>query len=181
MNKRQFVSRREDAWLRFEKLLNRFDRAVSKPLSTEEATEFSRIFRELCHDLSVVRSRNWGRGLASYLNDLVSRGHNAFYRAPPTHLSMIAWFLSTGFPRVFRRNIWYFVAAALLFFGPLAVTWAVVQNQPELARRIASDEALAQMQLMYPVGDGSGSSWKDADAGSESRVLAAGFYTQHNI
>lgn len=182
MNKPQFVAARRADWNKFESLLNRFDKVLTKPLDSAEATEFSRLFRELCHDLSMVRSRGWGRGLSTYLNDLVSRGHNAFYRAPPARFGAILWFITVGFPQVFRRNIRYFLAASLLFFGPLAITWAVVQHDPDLARRVVPAEALEQMQQMYPkVDPSSGSSWEDAGVDSGGRLLMAGFYTQHNV
>ncbi|MCY2967080.1 MAG: stage II sporulation protein M [Planctomycetota bacterium] len=182
MNKRQFVTARKEDWQKFEKLLNRFDKVISKNLDSDQAAAFSKLFRELCHDLSMVRSRGWGKGLSSYLNDLVSRGHNAFYRAPPARMSAIVWFLTVGFPQLFRRNIRYFVASALLFFGPMAVTWGVIQHNPELARRVIPAEQLEQMQEMYPkVDEPTGSSWKSSSAGSGERLIMAGFYTQHNV
>src|SRR5262249_33009931 len=122
MNKRRFVASRAPAWRRFEVLLNRLDTISVRRFTAAETAEFSRLFRELCHDLSLIRSRDWGRGLISYLNDLVSRGHNAFYSSPPGNLSHLVRFLAVGFPRVFRKNIAYFLTACALFFGSLGVT-----------------------------------------------------------
>src|SRR5262245_48980382 len=109
MNKRQFVSRRGDAWKQFEALLDLAEDRGLRKFSPEDTAAFSRLFRELSHDLSLIRAGDWGGGLDSYLNDLVGRGHNVFYSAPPGNPSRLARFLAVGFPRIFRRNVRYFV------------------------------------------------------------------------
>src|SRR5258708_20604292 len=149
MNKRRFVAKRASAWRRFEQLLDRLDTISIKPFSAAETAEFSRLFRELCYDLSLIRSRDWGRGLVSYLNDLVSRGHNAFYSSPPGTLGQLARFLAVGYPRLFRKNIAFFVTAATIFFGSLGVTWAIIQHDPTLASRIVDPQGLKQIEEMY--------------------------------
>src|SRR5262245_13132417 len=197
MNKRRFVAKRAPAWRRFEVLLNRLDTISVKRFSAAETADFSRLFRELCHDLSLIRSRDWGRVLVSYLNDLVSRGHNAFYSSPPGNVSHLVRFLAVGFPRVFRKNFAYFLTACALFFGSLGVTWAVVQHDPSLARRIIEPKMLAMMEEMY--GEDGPIAHKTAESGKESgsktgkngdrqeasqfgeeRAAMAGFYTSHN-
>jgi uncharacterized membrane protein SpoIIM required for sporulation len=191
VNKRRFVAARIDSWRRFEQLLDRLDTISVRKFSAAETAEFSRLFRELCYDLSLIRSRDWGRGLVSYLNDLVSRGHNAFYSSPPGNLGHLLRFLAVGFPRVFRRNIWYFVTAAALFFGPLVVSWSLIQYDPSLAARIVDPRALKMMEEMYSDPEsadknaagkskkGSGEGEGSPDFGDE-RAVMAGFYTQHN-
>lgn len=183
MHKREFVSRRRDTWQRFGQLLNRLDARAGKKLNTAETAEFSRMFRELCYDLSEVRARDWGSRLESYLNDLVSRGHNAFYSAPPGRWIPILQFLSVGFPRMFRRNVGFFLVAAALFFVPLAVTWAVVQTDPSLARRIIPAEQLDGMKDMYSQETWDKVSGKGDDVGKfgESRSAMFGFYIKNNV
>jgi len=191
MNKRRFVAKRETAWRRFEQLLDRLDTISLRRFSPAETAEFSRLFRELCYDLSLIRSRDWGQGLVSYLNDLVSRGHNAFYSSPPGNLGHLVRFLAVGFPRLFRKNIGYFLAAAAIFFGTLGVSWAVVQHDPALASRIIPPQQLQMMEEMYgengPLGKGHKHPTDDSDDElgdlsdfGQQRALMAGFYVQHN-
>lgn len=182
MNKRLFVARREADWKSFEALLERFQKGKRTSWEDDDAGQFSRMLREICQDLALVQSRGWGRSLTNYLNDLVTRGHNTFYRAPPARLEGLKDFVISGFPRVFRRNLWYFVTACLLFFGPLAVTWAVVQREPDLARRVVPFQQLQEAAKSYessPVAGGS--SWQKTEDDSGQRLIMAGFYTQHNI
>lgn len=188
MNKRRFVQKREASWRRFEQLLERLDRVSLRRFSPAETAEFSRLFRELCYDLSLIRSRDWGRGLVAYLNALVSRGHNAFYSEPPGKLANVARFLAIGFPRLFRKNVGYFIAASAIFFGTLGVTWAVIQHDPSLAVRIIPAEQLKMMEEMYSehhAADSGGESkpageWEGADNFGEQRAAMAGFYTWNN-
>lgn len=177
MNKRQFVQQRKPAWLRFQRLVNRLDRVSFSKLRAKEAAEFSRLFRELSNDLAVVRARDWGKNLASYLNHLVARGHNSFYRAPPGNLQDFVQFLAVGYPRMFRKNIWYFVTAAALFFVPLVVSWTAVQMNPSLASRVLPAEMLERYDEMY------GHDVDDANRGgfSERRAEMGGFYVYNNV
>jgi uncharacterized membrane protein SpoIIM required for sporulation len=191
VNKRRFVTARIDAWRRFERLLDRLDTISVRRFTAAETAEFSRLFRELCYDLSLIRSRDWGRGLVSYLNDLVSRGHNAFYSSPPGNLGHLLRFLAVGFPRVFRKNIWYFVTASAIFFGPLAASWTLIQHDPSLAARIVDPRELKFIEEMYSDRDpadkdaqgkpkrGSGE-WGGSRDFGEERAYMAGRYTQHN-
>jgi uncharacterized membrane protein SpoIIM required for sporulation len=192
MNKRRFVAKRAVSWRRFEKLLDRLDSISLRRFSPNETAEFSRLFRELCYDLSLIRSRDWGRGLVSYLNDLVSRGHNAFYSSPPGNLANVVRFLTVGFPRLFRANIGYFLTAAVIFFGSLAITWGVVQNNPALATRIVPPEQLRQAERMYSdhtskqkpgdtTDDEEDEDWQNAPNFGDQRSFMAGFYINNNV
>jgi len=183
MTKQRFLQQRRVAWKRFEELLTQQSTAL-RQASAAEIAEFSRLFRELSNDLAVIQSRDWGQGLVTYLNDLVARGHNVLYRAAPGGWSQFVSFLTTGFPRLFRANAGYFVVAALLFFGPLGITWAVVQNDSTVALRIVPAEQLDQFDQMYSSGDtenGADASDSVETGFEEQRAAMAGFYVQHNV
>ena len=178
MTRRQFVTQRRDSWRRFEELIAKFGRRSKRKTTSVEAAEFSRLFREVCYDLALIRSRDWGRGLVSYLNNLVSRGHNAFYSAPPGNLAYLWRFLASGFPGVFRANIGYFLTASFLFFVPFCITWAIIQHDPSLAGRIVEQDALDEAEKMYRkelVEERTNS----RDFANE-RSAMAGFYTMNN-
>lgn len=173
ISKRDFRRKRGDDWKRFEALIRKVDNRGWKKVSHLDASQFSRLFREVCYDLSIVRTRDWGPGLTSYLNELVTKGHNVFYKAPPQRGREFVAFLSRGFPRIFRQNIGFFVAAAVLFFVPLGITWVVVQNRPELAARILPAQHLDMMEEMY-------SGEKFQEYGTD-RAAMGGFYVHNNV
>jgi uncharacterized membrane protein SpoIIM required for sporulation len=180
MNKRQFLRQRRSAWRQFETLLKSLSRASLSRMKAKEISEFSRLLRELSNDLATIRSRDWGQGLVDYLNALVARGHSAFYSAPPADWSPVVRFLTAGFPRLFRRRIAFFVAAAALFFVPGALAWGVIQANPSLAPRLIEPAQLDEFDRMYSTrGD------EEPAAGrfrfGEERTAMAGFYVQHNV
>jgi uncharacterized membrane protein SpoIIM required for sporulation len=182
MTKQRFLQQRRPAWQRFEQLLQR-QSLGSRRAAAGEIAEFSRLFRELSNDLAVIQSRDWGQGLVSYLNDLVARGHHALYRGSPVGWFEFVTFLTRGFPRLFRAKAGYFLVAAGLFFAPLGITWAVVQNDPTVALRIVPAAQLEQFDEMYSIDkDQSQDHAGSLESGfEEQRAAMAGFYVQHNV
>jgi len=149
MTKQRYLEQRRKVWKRFERLLEKQRGTKGIRLTPAEIAEFSRLMRELSNDLATIRSRDWGQGLVEYLNHLVVRGHNAFYRASPAGWDRFLEFIMIGFPRLFRQNFGYFSVAAALFFVPFAVTWIAVQNDPTIALRIVDAAQLDMVDQMY--------------------------------
>jgi len=174
VTKARFLKERRTSWQRFEQLLLKAERARVSRFSGAEVSEFSRLFREVCYDLATVRSRDWGRDIEGYLNDLVVRGHNGFYRAPPGRPRAITRFLFSEFPRLLRSNVAYFWVALALFCIPGAIGGVVVGRNPSFAERILPAEALSQMEAMYS------DSLEDGD-GTGAEGLMTGFYVYNNV
>lgn len=188
MNKRQFLRQRRSSWRQFESLLKLLNGVSLKRMKSRDISLYSRLFRELSNDLATIRSRDWGQALVDYLNDLVARGHSAFYSAPPTDVSPIVRFLTVGFPQLFRRRILYFLTAAILFFVPGGLAWGVIQMNPGLASRLIPAEQLEQFDQMYDDHSNSEDDDEQADEAEpgwfrfgEERTAMAGFYVQHNV
>ncbi len=194
MNKHKFIQQRQPHWKIFESFLLNVPRKAFAKLPAEEILKFSQLLREVSNDLATIRSRGWGQELTSYLNDLVARGHNLFYGAPPTNFASLYRYLAVDFPRLFRANIGYFITACLLFFLPLGISWYVVQNNPELATRVIPEEAMSNFDQMY--GDKTASNTDDQKTDKENkndsflsedsqfgdqRALMAGFYIYNNV
>lgn len=196
MNKHKFIQERRPHWKRFEALLENASRKSISKLPAKEISNYSQLLREVSHDLATIRSRGWGQDLISYLNDLVARGHNLFYSAPPANLAGVYHYLAFEFPRLFRANMGYFLTACLLFFLPLGISWYVVQNNPSLASRVIPAETMSQFDQMYgedsPLGTDSEKSTEDEQEPDESeelplgnygdqRASMAGFYINNNV
>ncbi len=174
MTKSSFLEKRREIWRRFEVLLARFEGVRSRRLSGADVSRFSRLFRATCYDLATVRARDWGRELEIYLNDLVRRGHNAFYRAPPGRVREVSRFFSHGFPALLRSNARYFWTAAALYVIPLVVTAVLIGRDVRLAERILPATDLEAYESMY-----SDLPTRARSAGDDT--LMAGFYIYNNI
>ncbi|QDT95198.1 stage II sporulation protein M [Gimesia aquarii] len=195
MDKHKFIQQRQPHWKQFEEFLMSIRRESFTKLPAEEISKYSQLLREVSNDLATIRSRGWGHDLTSYLNDLVARGHNLFYGAPPANLAGVFHYLAVGFPRLFRANIGYFLTACLLFFLPLGISWYVVQNNPSLATRIIPEEMMANFDLMYgeesPLNneeekttdrtDEKDSFLSEESTFGDQRASMAGFYINHNV
>jgi len=176
MNRTRFISTRQKDWYRFRQLLGRAEQLRLTKLGGEEVSEFSRLFRALCYDLAVVRSRDWGVELERRLNDLVVRGHSLYYRAPPGGKARaVADFLLTGFPRLLRENQGYFWVALALFTIPGLIAGVLIGLNPELAERMMSPEALGQMESMHSTNVRSGGLFTGKEVGM------TGFYIANNV
>lgn len=149
MNKHRFVQSRQASWKQFESLLDKMVSSRGRKMTSVNVADFSRLLREVSGDLAVLRTHHADPVLIAYVNGLATRGHDRFYRTAPTAVRQFVDFVVSGFPRLFRANFGYFAVAALLFFGPLAITWAAVQNDPLLAFRIISAEQLESFDQMY--------------------------------
>ncbi len=171
MNKPSFVKNRRPSWKRFAALLERAEAPGKPRLSSDEVTEFSELFRASCYDLAQVRSRDWGSPLERYLNDLVVRGHGAFYGARPPRGGQVWRFFSETFPRRLRDNHLFFWAALALFAIPMIVSWVVVGTDPSLANRVLPGTALYNMEEMYS---------EDLSEMGRQDAAMAGFYVRHN-
>jgi uncharacterized membrane protein SpoIIM required for sporulation len=177
VNKRDFIKDRRADWSRFQRMLERLESKSFGRMTGASAREFSRLFRELAHDLALVRSRGWGEGLETYLNDLAARGHNVFYRAPPGRMIRFLQFLSRGYPQVFRKNIAYFWVAAACLFLPMAISWAVVNHTPDLAHRVLEPAMLQGIEAMYNKDFANPEELPFA----ERQATMGGYYVYHNV
>ncbi|MGH7635117.1 MAG: stage II sporulation protein M, partial [Gemmatimonadaceae bacterium] len=70
------------------------------------------------------------------LSRLVAGGHNLLYRQRSLTGDAIGRFIAVNVPREIRRSWRYIGVAALLLFGPMAITYQAVVNDPRLAETL---------------------------------------------
>lgn len=174
MTREQFIARRRESWKRFEVLLNEAETKRARKLTGAELSELSALFRELCYDLSLVQSRDWGTSIGRYLNGLATRGHNCIYRARPISLLPVLEFLAAGFPRLLRQNAAYFFVALALSVLPGLIAGVIVANDDSMAARIVPEQHQQMFDSMYD---------KDVSEGrtSDANSIMAGFYVYNNV
>lgn len=173
MTRDQFLRERRPDWQRFESLLAHAEEYRVPKLPGNELSEFSALYRALCFDLSLVQSRDWGGSVSRYLNNLVGRGHNCFYRSKPGSVRAVTRFLGAEFPQLLRANGRYFWLALALFVLPGLVSGLLVCSDPSLAGRIMPGSAQAMFEQMY--------SNDRAERESGAEAAMAGFYVHNNV
>ena len=165
-------------WDNFEAMLlaleSRTWRWWQKP---ERDSEMPALYRRLCHHLSLANERCYSSYLIDRLNRLVLRGHQQLYRRRTRFLHAFGRFFAYDFPVTLRKYAAYFWVAALLFYGPGLVVFALCLTQPELVFSVFSPSQIASFEYMYdPAAEHVG---RDRDAGSDMQMF--GHYIQNNI
>ena len=135
MNRDRFIRQRRDDWQQLESVLARLRDLRSGRWLGTDIEMLARLYRSVCCDLSLVQSREWGRRLEVYLNDLVAQGHGCLYRSPPGSLRTLLEFVAYDFPRLLRGHWKCLVAALMLFAIPLITAGVVAAIDPVRVKR----------------------------------------------
>jgi uncharacterized membrane protein SpoIIM required for sporulation len=169
MNRELFERRRRQGWQGFEALLDTLE-AGRRPAS---AALFPGLYRGVCQDLALARSRQYGADLEERLNRLALRGHQLLYGEAPVAREAAVRFALGGFARRVRAQAALFWLCALLLFGPLAGMAAAVVADPDLAYAVLDPGRVAQLEAMYGSAPG--------ERGSAGDFLMFGHYVYNNV
>ncbi len=181
MTREEFVRQRQADWDRFAALLARAEGRRTPRWSGEEVSEFSGLFRAICYDLSLVRSRDFGLSLSRYLNSLAARGHATFYRGQPGSMARLVRFFVSEFPWLLRANIRYFWVALALFVIPGLVAGLLLAAEPDLGTRLFSEAQLEQYRQMHSGDRGASAEDGERTAPGAAPLFMTSYYIQHNI
>ena len=157
-------------WQAFERFLE-----GEKPAPFPPA-ELPARYRHLCQALALAADRQYSPELVDRLNRLALRGHGVLYRNRRRESQRVLEFVLGGFPALVRREWRLVVAAALVFFGPLAALIGVLQAYPEFVHYLLEPEQIAAFHQMYdPANTRLG--MRPAD----TSLLMFGFYIWNNV
>src|SRR6202158_3747018 len=124
----------------------------SAPQAAGGARTFPELFRQVCHELALARSRRYGTAIETRLNRLVLRAHQQLYRGTGVEPGGVLPFLLGGFARRVRGQAGVVAAAALLFVGPGLITAGAVLVRPELAFAAMEAQSLEQTTAQFAPG-----------------------------
>lgn len=172
MSREVFEERHDAAWRQLESQL--VDMEAGRPT---DADQFPALYRRVCHHLALARHRLYGHDLESRLNSLVQRSHDRLYGPIHPRAGQILELLTGEFPRALRREGKVFLLALLLFFGPWALLFVMVQADPDLAYTVIDPMTANEYRQMYQPVPAEGGE----DRGFETDVLAFGHYIHNNI
>jgi uncharacterized membrane protein SpoIIM required for sporulation/uncharacterized RDD family membrane protein YckC len=110
---------------------------------------FPELFRQVCHELALARSRRYGTAIETRLNRLVLRGHQQLYRRSGVEPGSVVPFLLGGFARRVRGEARVIAAAVLLFFGPALIMAGAVRARPELAFAALPEGTLEEITAQF--------------------------------
>ena len=111
----RWLETRKTYWNRLVELADRCDRDRLESLTRSELRELAFLYRQVATDLSALREDPASQQFARYLNQLLARAHNIIYAGRKSSARDIYYFYRYTFPRVFRENLSYTIAATALF------------------------------------------------------------------
>jgi len=132
----RWLEKRKPHWSRLEELLERTARKGFRSLSRSELQELGLLYRQSAADLAALREDAGSEHFARYLNQLLARAHNTIYSANRASPSAVVEYFRYTYPRIFRQNLGYCLAAFLIFLGSAIVGVALTYHNPDFKVKI---------------------------------------------
>lgn len=142
----RWLEKRKPHWSRLEELLERTTKKGFQSLSRFELQELGLLYRQIAADLAALREDRGSVHFARYLNQLLARAHNTIYsaqRASPA--AMVAYF-RYAYPRIFRQNLSYCLAAFVIFLGSAIVGMALTYHDPDFKVKILGPQMVETIE-----------------------------------
>jgi uncharacterized membrane protein SpoIIM required for sporulation len=141
-----WLEKRKPHWSRLEELLERTTRKGFKSLSCSELQELSLLYRQIAADSAALREDRGSVHFARYLNQLLARAHNTIYAARRASPSAVVEYFRYDYPRIFRRNLSYTLAAFFIFLGSAIVGTALTFHDPDFKLKILGPEMVETIE-----------------------------------
>jgi uncharacterized membrane protein SpoIIM required for sporulation len=179
MKQQQFETEQEHLWGQYRGLLEQLDKPARRRDPKTPLKQFPRLYRRVCTDYALARSRRYSPGLTEDLHDLVSRGYAHLYRRRTDWARQGLDFLVSGFPRALRRHGRLFALSALLFFAPMLAMALGCRQDIELIYSLLDGEGISRLESMYdPTNRKPG---RDARRQADTDFAMFGFYVMNNV
>ena len=131
MREADFIKRNIDLWSSLELKVNNFYKDKKKNYSKDEIDDLIIKYNQVMNHLAYSRSNYGNNDTTEYLNKLASSAHAIIYSSPKKEVKSLLLFFLTGFPRLFRKNIKYFVVSTSIFLLAALASFLLVANKIE--------------------------------------------------
>ena len=173
----RFVQKKREGWETFRTTALRMERSGVGALAPGEIPAFAAQYREVAADLARARTYQVDPRVITYLERVVTAGHNALYRARGKERTPLPHYILRDFPAAVVQSWRYVLLAFLLFTIPAGVGYLMIREEPSLAEdlmpgMVARAEAAAENQV-----EGRGY----AETSKEDRPQTAAWIITNNI
>jgi len=134
MRASQFLDMRKKAWEKAETLVKKAQKRGLTSLGEEGLHRLVRVYPALIADVARARMHGLDRRTRRRVNNLAIAVHGLIYRPERTsYVRAVVKFLTTRYPRIFRRTWVYLALAVVIFFAGSLGTYASVRLRPSRA------------------------------------------------
>ncbi|HYN77242.1 MAG TPA: stage II sporulation protein M, partial [Lamprocystis sp. (in: g-proteobacteria)] len=176
MRQEPFESAKAADWDQYRQLLAGLEGRATVDLAM---ADFPALYRRVCADYALSRTRRYSPGLIAELHELVRRGHRCLYRRRPALLGPTLDFMAGGFPRTLRRHARVAWLAGALLFLPMAIMGVACGRDGELIHSLLDGAAVAEMESLY--GPANQRPGRGAARQADTDLAMFGFYVSNNI
>jgi len=139
----RWLEKRKPHWEKLEQLLTLSSDQGMKALSRSDLRELSLLYRQTAADLAAIREDRSSVNFARYLNQLLARAHNIIYSGQGSNAKSILYFFRDTYPRIFRKNVNYFVLSLLIFLISGAIGALLTYQDPDFKTKILGPNMVA--------------------------------------
>lgn len=173
-----FIQKHQPCWEAFEAWLDYQEAGRrERKQKMQPDIDMPHQYRQICHHLSLAKSRLYSPALVERLNLLVVRGHQHLYTQRSGFVRPVMSYVLADFPQLVRKEWRLLMLACVLFYGPFLSMLVGVQLMPELIYSVLPVEQVREMESMYqPELNQRLGREREAD----SDILMFGFYIKNN-
>ncbi|CRK83201.1 stage II sporulation protein M [Neobacillus massiliamazoniensis] len=129
MDSLQFIKKHREDWKQLEQMVTSLNKS-KKVITGSNITQFYRLYQKAAQNLSYCQTYFPNDEVTGYLNGLVSKSHNLFYKDQISSGKQIRYFFSTKFIGLLLEQ-WKFVLVAMVLFIIGAIgSFLSVMNDP---------------------------------------------------
>src|SRR6266508_2130960 len=173
----RFVQKKRDAWEAFRSTALRMERSGVGALAPGEIPAFAAQYREVAADLARARTYQVDPRVITYLERVVTAGHNALYRTRGKDRTPLPHYILRDFPAAVVQSWRYVLLAFLLFSVPAGVGYVMIRERPELGEELMPGMVARAEAAAENLTEGRGY----AETSKENRPEMAAFIIQNNI
>jgi uncharacterized membrane protein SpoIIM required for sporulation len=146
MKIQKFLRLKQGNWKRLEELLAKIQKQKLSSLFPSEIRELSRRYRRATSELAYAQTYFPGSETTRYLNDLVARTYQHIYPGGYLTWRGVGHFFLYEYPRLFRKNIIFFLISLALFLFSASLGFYVVQINPGSAVMLIPEPVLEKIE-----------------------------------
>ncbi|WP_440876945.1 stage II sporulation protein M [Thalassotalea sp. PLHSN55] len=170
MKQSHFVKTNEQRWQNFSQL-------CLGEKGKELPANFGQLYRQICHDLAIARSRHYSPSLIEKLDNFVTLGQSHLYRGENLSLRAIYRLFKQSFMQGLFENRYYLWLSFGAFFGFAFIIYLWVIFDPNAVYHFLDVQSVKSIEKMY---DPAGSVQQEARS-SGANVMMLGVYIYNNI
>src|SRR5467141_4548137 len=142
----RFVQKKRAGWETFRSTALRMERSGVGALAPGEIPAFAAQYREVAADLARARTYQVDPRVITYLERVVTAGHNALYHARGKQRTPLPHYILRDFPAAVVQSWRYVLLAFLLFSVPAVVGYVMIRERPALAEELLSPGMVARAE-----------------------------------